>query len=106
MRSKLSMVQELEEGDADREPNGEFDIPQDRGPEFITVRVEFGPNEKRTVKEITHADGSKTITTIIEDMLDVSDEEEDESTIASVDNAMDDISLNLDPEVENVKIVL
>lgn len=103
-RSKLSMVQEVEEGDGDRELNR--DIPQDRGPEFITVRVEFGPNEKKTVKEITHSDGSKTITTMLEDMLDVSTEEDDESTIASVFNATDDISLNLDPDVENVQIVL
>ena len=50
-----------------------------REQEYITVRVEFGKNEKKTIKEVTHADGSKTITTTIEQL----GNEEDEFTVDS-----------------------
>ena len=35
---------------------------------IVQVRVEFSDTEKRTIKEVTHSDGSKTITTTIEEL--------------------------------------
>ena len=104
MKSQLSTVQEIDEINSTGSNEGIEDDPHNRGPELITVRVEFGVNEKKTIKEITHADGSKTITTIVEDLID--EDEEDESTVASREEASDDLSLQLDPDVEDVKIIL
>lgn len=42
------------------------------GPETITVRIEYDRGEKKTIKEVLHPDGSKTITTTIEEMDDIS----------------------------------
>jgi hypothetical protein len=56
--------------------------PYNSGQEFISVRMEFGENETKTVKEITHQDGSKTVTTIIEPK-DEENAEEDEFTVDS-----------------------
>ena len=80
-------------------------IPRAHGPETITVRVEFGHNEKKTIKEIIHADGSRTITTTIEDLYDDVDLE-DESTVDSGENAMDDISFATELDAPSERIVL
>jgi hypothetical protein len=106
--SKLSVVQEGDE--TDTEMNSEVcadDVPMAQGAETIIVRVEFGPGEKKTIKEIVHPDGSKTITTTIEDVnLDVEDEETVDTRRNAQDDDMDEMSLNLDPDIQNIKIIL
>ena len=105
--SKLSAVQEMDEIDVDRASDydaNNVSHEEDRGTEFITVRVEFGPTEKKTIKEITHADGSKTITTTTEQVQDGLGEEE--STIASIGHVTDDASLDPDSDTEDVRIFL
>jgi len=106
-QSKLSNVQEMGQTSVRRVPVSDVVnevLPEDRGPESITVRVEFGLTEKKIVKEITHADGSKTITTTIERIQDVSCEEE--STVASNWHVADDGSLDLDSDAEELRIIL
>lgn len=52
----------------------------------ITVRVEFSPTERRTVKEITHPDGSKTVKTTVEELnldMEYEDSEYEESDYGS-----------------------
>jgi hypothetical protein len=36
--------------------------------EIIKVRTEYGPEGKKQIKEVTHADGSRTVTTLIDPM--------------------------------------
>lgn len=103
---KLSIVQEVDEV-VERVPDYDADeaCRETRGAELITVRVEFGRTVKKTIKEITHADGSKTITTITEPVQEGHGEEE--STVASIGHVMsDDASLGLDSDTEDVKIIL
>lgn len=102
----LSTVQGFNETNVDRASNCDMNqiCPECSGHEFITVRVEFGLNEKKTVKEITHADGSKTITTTIERLSDGPGEEE--STVASMGQATDDASVDPDSDTEDVHSIL
>lgn len=45
-------------------------VPPPQPAELITVAVEYNGNEKKIIKTLTHPDGSKTITTTIEELVD------------------------------------
>lgn len=66
--------------------------------ELITVAVEFVGNEKRTIKTLTHPDGSKTITTTIEELSDHDEEEEDVEQEPETESELEEIGL-LDDEM-------
>jgi hypothetical protein len=81
---KLGVLEELDETE-----NCDDDDVHSEGPETITVRIEYDRGEKKTIKEVLHPDGSKTITTTIEELEDISLGEDapcddDDDTISDV----------------------
>ena len=41
------------------------------GTELVKVRTEYGPKGIKTIKNVTHCDGSRTVTTTIDDQPDI-----------------------------------
>lgn len=62
-------------------------VKSHRSPESICVRVEYAGKEKKTIKTVSHADGSQTITTTIEEV-------DDEVTDVGIDDSFADGTLS------------
>lgn len=75
--------------------------------ELITVTVEYSSREKRIVKTVTHPDGSKTITTTIEELDDddyFEDQESGSVAISEYDNSDDAKREAREEELDDVPI--
>ena len=70
--------------------------------ETITVHVEYNGNEKKTIKTLTHPDGSQTITTTIEELSPENDEfDDDEEEFSQMVGVKDEVKLH---QLEDVSL--
>jgi hypothetical protein len=81
-----------------QQPMGPSVLPSSGIPtETITIQVVFEKGAKRTTKEVLHVDGSKTITTTVEEMNEIGEGNNEDSTAISdveEESSFNDIDLS------------